>query len=127
MTMSEYEERFRSPTPSLHQTFAEARGPNRGRRWSQPFWVAAALVGMMSMTMKVVSHHTIHSGAPVGSAMRPALTEMRGAAGKGSQAVGHRLLRVASTTRGVEARFNAATAPAGPPPKIKTSARITRI
>src|SRR5215470_11871364 len=29
MIMSEYEERFRSPTPSLHQIFAEARGPNR--------------------------------------------------------------------------------------------------
>ncbi len=63
MTMSEYEERFRSPTPSLHQTFAEARGPNRGRRRSRPFWVAAALVGVMSMTMNAVSHHTIHSGA----------------------------------------------------------------
>jgi hypothetical protein len=63
MTMSEYEERFRFPTPSLHQTFAEARGPNRGRRRSRPFWVAAALVGVMSMTMKVVPHHTIHSGA----------------------------------------------------------------
>ena len=61
MTMSEYEERFRSPTPSLHQTFAEARGPNRGR--SRPFWVAAALVGVMSMTMNVMSHHTVHSGA----------------------------------------------------------------
>jgi len=31
MIMSEYEERFRSPTPSLHQIFVEARGPNRGR------------------------------------------------------------------------------------------------
>src|SRR5262245_48886354 len=30
MTMSEYEERFRPPAPSLHQTFAEIRGPNRG-------------------------------------------------------------------------------------------------
>ena len=29
MTMSEYEERFRSSTLSLHHTFAEARGPNR--------------------------------------------------------------------------------------------------
>jgi hypothetical protein len=29
MTMSEYEERFRSSTLSLHQTFAEARGPIR--------------------------------------------------------------------------------------------------
>ena len=63
MTMSEYEERFRSPTPSLHQTFTEARGPNRGRRRSRPFWVAAALVGVMSMTMNTVSRHTTHSGA----------------------------------------------------------------
>jgi hypothetical protein len=67
MTMSEYEERFRPPTPSLHQTFAEARGPNRGQRRSRPFWVAAALVGVMSMTVKVVSHHTAHSGASNGS------------------------------------------------------------
>ena len=67
MTMSEYEERFRSPTPSLHQTFAEARGPNRGRRRSRPFWVAAALVGVMSMTMNVMSHHTVHSETGNGS------------------------------------------------------------
>ena len=63
MTMSEYEERFRSSTLSLHQTFAEAQGPNRGRLRSRPFWLAAALVGVMSMTMNVVSHHTIQSGA----------------------------------------------------------------
>jgi hypothetical protein len=63
MTMSEYEERFRSPTPSLHQALAEARGSDRARRRSRPFWVAAALVGAMSMTMNVVSHRTIQSGA----------------------------------------------------------------
>ena len=63
MTMSEYEERFRSSTLSLHQTFAEARSLNRGRLRSRPFWLAAALVGVMSMTMNVVSHHTIPSGA----------------------------------------------------------------
>ena len=51
MTMSEYEERFRSSTLSLHQTFAEARGFNRGRLRSRPFWLAAAAsVGVMSMT-----------------------------------------------------------------------------
>jgi hypothetical protein len=61
MTMSEYEERFRSPTPSLHQTFAATRGPNGGRRRSRRFWVAAALVSVMTMTFKVASHHTIHS------------------------------------------------------------------
>jgi len=63
MTMSEYEERFRSLTPSLYQTIAEARGSNRARRRSRPFWLAAALVGAMSMTMNVVSHRTIHSAA----------------------------------------------------------------
>src|SRR5712671_6107521 len=30
MTMSDYEERFRPPAPSLHQTFTAVRGPNRG-------------------------------------------------------------------------------------------------
>jgi len=63
MTMSEYEERFPSSTLSLHQTYAEARGPNQGRRWSRPFWLAASLVGVMSMPINVVWHHTIQSGA----------------------------------------------------------------
>ena len=67
MTMSEYEERFRSPTRSLHQTLAESRRPKRGRRRRRPFLVAVALVGVMSMTMKVASHHTTHSGASNGS------------------------------------------------------------
>ena len=59
MTMSEYEERFRSSTLSLHQTFAEARGPNRGRRGSRPFWVAAALVGVIDDNEGgVASHHS---------------------------------------------------------------------
>ena len=62
MTMSEYEERFRSLTPSLHQALAEARGSDRARRRSRPFWVAAALVGAMSMTMNAVSHRAVHSG-----------------------------------------------------------------
>jgi hypothetical protein len=61
MTMSEYEERFLSPTPSLHQTFAAIRGPNRGLQRRRRFWVAAALVSVMTMTFKVASHHAIHS------------------------------------------------------------------
>jgi hypothetical protein len=67
MTMSEYEERFRSPTPSLHQIFAATRGPDRERRRSQRFWVAAALVGVMTMTFKVASHHTVQSKTGNGS------------------------------------------------------------
>ena len=67
MTISEYEERFRSPTPSLYQIFAATRGPELGRRRSQRFWVAAALVGVMTMTYKVASHHTVHSKTSNGS------------------------------------------------------------
>jgi hypothetical protein len=58
MIMSEYEERFRSPTPSLHQIFAEARGPNRGQSRSRRLWAAVALVGVMTLTSKAALHHT---------------------------------------------------------------------
>src|SRR5271170_3505908 len=58
MTISEYEERFRFPAPSLHQTFAMTRGSNRGRRRTRRLWVAAAVVGVMTMTCKVASHYT---------------------------------------------------------------------
>ena len=62
MTISEYEERFRSPPPSLHQTFAAACELKR-RRWrSHCFWVAAVLVGVMTMTFKLASYHTVHTG-----------------------------------------------------------------
>ena len=61
MTMSEYEERFRSQAPSLHQTFAASRGPNRGRRRSRHLWVAAALAGVIAMVCKIASHQTVHS------------------------------------------------------------------
>src|SRR5215472_7927780 len=42
MTMREYEERFRSPPPSLHQIFVGIRGPNPSR---QRIRAVAALVG----------------------------------------------------------------------------------
>jgi hypothetical protein len=58
MTMSEYEERFRPPAPSLHQTFTEVRGPNRERRRSRRLWVSAALVGVMAITSKAGLHHS---------------------------------------------------------------------
>ena len=57
MTMREYEERFRSLTPSLHQTFVATQGPDQARRRSRRFWVALALVGVMTMTYKVALHH----------------------------------------------------------------------
>jgi hypothetical protein len=58
MTMSEYEERFRSPPPSLHA----ARGPYLGRRRGRYFWGAAAFVGVMTMTYELAVPHPIHSG-----------------------------------------------------------------
>src|SRR5258707_872577 len=61
MTMSEYEERFRPPAPSLYQTFAEVRGSNRGGRRSRRLWVAAALVGVMTITSEAALHHSIHA------------------------------------------------------------------
>jgi hypothetical protein len=61
MTVSEYEERFRSTAPSLHQTFAAMQGPNQRRRQSRYFWVAAALVCVMTMTSGVTSYHAVHT------------------------------------------------------------------
>ena len=61
MTMSEYEERFRPPAPSLHQTFAEVRGLNRGGRQNRRLWVTAALVGAMTITSKAALHHSSHA------------------------------------------------------------------
>src|SRR5262249_56843999 len=67
MTMSEYEERFRPPAPSLHQTFAEIRGPNRGERRSRRLWVTAALVGAMALTSKTTLHHSSYANGSQGS------------------------------------------------------------
>jgi hypothetical protein len=61
MTISEYEERFQSPTPSLHQTLSATYEPNRTLRRSRRFWVAAALVGAITMTCKAALDHTVHN------------------------------------------------------------------
>jgi len=61
MTMSEYEERFRPPAPSLHQTFAEVRGPNRGGKQRRRLWVTSALLGVMTITSKAALHHSSHA------------------------------------------------------------------
>jgi hypothetical protein len=60
MTVSEYEERFRPPAPSLHQTFAEVRRPRRGGRRSRRLWVTAALIGVMTITSKAALHQSSH-------------------------------------------------------------------
>lgn len=45
MTVSEYEERFRVSSPSLHETFVAMRGSSPRRRRTQRFWAAVALAG----------------------------------------------------------------------------------
>jgi hypothetical protein len=65
MTMSEYEERFRPQAPSLHQTFTEVRGPNRGGRRSRRLWVTAALIGVMTITSKAALHSSHADGSQV--------------------------------------------------------------
>jgi hypothetical protein len=59
MSMSEYEERLRLPAPSLHEIFAATRGHGRGRRWRRCVLVATAVLGMVTMTCKVVPHHSV--------------------------------------------------------------------
>jgi hypothetical protein len=63
MTMSEYEERFRPPAPSLYQIFASIPGPNATRRRSRRFWVAAPAIPPEP------PQHTLRPGvsAPAGS------------------------------------------------------------
>ena len=58
MSMSEYEERLHPPAASLHQIFAATRGRDRGGKWRRCVAVATAVLGMVTMTCKVVPHHT---------------------------------------------------------------------
>jgi hypothetical protein len=60
MTVSEYEERFRTSCPSLHETFVaiQGSGPRRWRR--QRFWAAIALAGGIMAASEVAPHHPAH-------------------------------------------------------------------
>jgi hypothetical protein len=55
MSMSEYEERFRPPGPSLHQIFTATGGRRREPRRRRRIWVVAAAVGVLTVTYIVVS------------------------------------------------------------------------
>ena len=59
MSMSEYEERFRPPAPSLYQTLTVAAGRNAGRR-RRRIWVVAAAIGVLAITWGAASHHAVH-------------------------------------------------------------------
>jgi hypothetical protein len=69
MTVSEYEERFRTSSPSLHETFVAMQG-SRPRRWRrQRFWAAIALAGGMMAASEVARHHPAHEATHSASQM----------------------------------------------------------
>ncbi len=51
MTVSEYEERFRPPAPSVRQAFIDMHGPKWKCRRRPRLWIAAALLGLMTATI----------------------------------------------------------------------------
>jgi hypothetical protein len=57
MTVSEYEERFRFSSPSLHETFVAMQGSGPRRRRRQRFWAAVALAGGIITANEVAPHH----------------------------------------------------------------------
>lgn len=65
MSVSEYEERFRTSAPSLHETFTAMQGCTRARR-RRRFWAAAALASAILAAIEVAPHHLTHNG--IGSA-----------------------------------------------------------
>jgi hypothetical protein len=67
MTVSEYEERFRPPAPSVHQAFIDMHGQKRARRRRWRLWIAAALLGLMTATMGAASCRTADTDPGQGS------------------------------------------------------------
>ena len=60
MTVSEYEQRFRFPAPSLHETFVAMQGTGpRRRRWTR-FWAAIALAGGIMAANEVAPYDSAH-------------------------------------------------------------------
>ena len=62
MTVSEYEERFRVSSPSLHETFVAMQGSGPRRRRRQRFWAAVAWAGGIIAANEVAPHHPAHDG-----------------------------------------------------------------
>jgi hypothetical protein len=69
MTVSEYEERFRISSPSLHQTFVAMQGSGPRRRRRQRFWAAIALAGGIMAAKDVAPDHSAHDVAHSASQM----------------------------------------------------------
>jgi TetR/AcrR family transcriptional repressor of nem operon len=66
MTTGEYEERFRAPAQSLHETFSDMHGPKWMRRRRRRVWIAAAMLGLITAAMETTSHRTTDMDAGEG-------------------------------------------------------------
>jgi hypothetical protein len=69
VTVSEYEERFRISSPSLHETFVAMQGSGPRRRRRQRFWAAIAVAGGIMAANEVAPHHPAHDGTHSASQM----------------------------------------------------------
>jgi hypothetical protein len=67
MTVSEYEERFWPPAPSVHQALIDMHGPKWTRRRRRRLWIAAALLGLMTATMETALYRTADTDPGQGS------------------------------------------------------------
>jgi len=74
MSVSEYEERFRVLTPSLHETFVAMQAGSHRRRRREHFWAAVALVGAIMVVIEVAPHHSAHE--PMYSGCRISLSDV---------------------------------------------------
>ena len=78
MSMSDYEERFRPLAPSLHQIFSATGGRSQERRRRRRIWVAATVVGVLTVAYTAASPHALH-GWRSGHSRTPACQAQRSA------------------------------------------------
>jgi hypothetical protein len=71
MRVSEYEERFRISSPSLHETFVAMQGSGPRRRRRQLFWAAIALASGIMAVNEAAPHHPGHDVTHNASQMAP--------------------------------------------------------
>src|SRR5215471_12856694 len=60
VTVTEYEERFRRPWPSLYQIFAESQGPSWRRRRRRRMRIVAVISAIIALATEIGEHYADH-------------------------------------------------------------------